>query len=68
MMCKFVSLTVTMEKQIKKLVSEFLVNLGIDFTDVEVEEVDEKNYRVNVTSEEPNLMIVHHGENLLEIQ
>lgn len=68
MTCKFVSLTVTMEKQIKKLVSEFLVNLSIDFTDVEVEEVSEKEYRVNVISEEPNLMIGHHGENLLAMQ
>lgn len=68
MRSKFVSLTVTMEKQIKKLVSEFLVNLGIDFTDVEVEEVHEKNYHVNVVSEEPNLMIGHHGENLTAIQ
>lgn len=57
-----------MEKQIKKLVSEFLVNLGIDFTDVEVETISEKELRVNVISEEPNLMIGHHGENLLAIQ
>ncbi|QQR55438.1 hypothetical protein IPG41_02690 [Candidatus Peregrinibacteria bacterium] len=57
-----------MEKQIKKLVSEFLVNLGIDFTDIEVEELGEKNYRINIISEEPNLMIGHHGENLLAMQ
>lgn len=57
-----------MEKQIKKLVSEFLVQLSIDFTDVEVEEHEENNYRVNVVSEEPSLMIGHHGENLLAMQ
>lgn len=56
------------EKQIKKLVSEFLVQLGIDFTDVEVEETEENNYRVNLVSEEPSLMIGHHGENLLAMQ
>jgi spoIIIJ-associated protein len=56
------------EKQIKKLVSDFLVQLGIDFTDVEVEEHEENNYRVNVVSEEPSLMIGHHGENLLAMQ
>jgi len=57
-----------MEKQIKKLVSEFLVQLGIDFTDVEVEERGDKNYRVNVISDEPNLLIGHHGENLQAMQ
>ena len=57
-----------MEKKIKKTVSEFLVKLSIDFTDLEVEEVDEKNYRINVVSEEPSLLIGHHGENLLAMQ
>ena len=57
-----------MEKQIKKIVSEFLVQLGIDFTDIEVEDLGEKNYRVNAVSEEPSLMIGHHGENLLSMQ
>lgn len=57
-----------MEKQIKKLVSEFLVKLGIDFTDIEVEETEPNNYRVNSVSEEPSLLIGHHGENLLAMQ
>ncbi len=57
-----------MDKQIKKIVSEFLVHLGIDFMDVEIEELDDKNFRVNVLSEEPNLLIGHHGENLQAMQ
>lgn len=57
-----------MEKQIKKWVSEFLVKLGIDFMDLEVEMIDENNYRVNVLSEEPSLLIGHHGENLISMQ
>jgi spoIIIJ-associated protein len=57
-----------MEKQIKKLVSEFLVALGIDFTDIQIELREEKNYRVNAVSEEPNLLIGHHGENLVAMQ
>lgn len=57
-----------MEKQIKKLVSEFLVKLGIDFTDIEVDETEAKNYHVNAVSEEPSLLIGHHGENLLAMQ
>src|SRR3989338_4660325 len=65
---KLESLITNMEKQIKKLVSEFLVKLGIDFTDIEVEESEPKNYRVNSVSEEPSLLIGHHGENLLAMQ
>lgn len=57
-----------MEKKIKKIVSEFLVKLGIDFTDLEVEKIDKENYRINVISEEPSLLIGHHGENLLAMQ
>lgn len=57
-----------MEKKIKPLVSEFLVHLGIDFTDLETEAIDESNYRVNVVSEEPSLLIGHHGENLQAMQ
>lgn len=52
-----------MEKKIRKLISEFLVHLGIDFTEVQVEQLDETNYRVNVISEEPSLLIGHHGDN-----
>ncbi len=54
-----------MDKQIKKLVSEFLVHLGIDYADLDVEKRDKKDYRVNVVSEDPSLLIGHHGENLL---
>ena len=57
-----------MEKQIKQLISEFLVHLGIDFTEVEIETNEEHNYRVNVISDEPSLLIGHHGENLQAMQ
>lgn len=57
-----------MEKQIKLIVPQFLVHLGIDFTDIEVFKVDDKNYRVNVVSDEPSLLIGHHGENLQAMQ
>lgn len=57
-----------MEKKIKNIISQFLVHLGIDFTDVEVELMEDALYRVNVISDEPSLMIGHHGENLQAIQ
>ena len=57
-----------MEKKIKALASQFLVHLGIDFTDVEIHVLDEKNFRLNVVSDSPNLLIGHHGENLMAMQ
>lgn len=57
-----------MESRLKKLVSEFLVHLGIDFADIEVERLDDKNFRVNISSEEPSLLIGYHGENLQGMQ
>jgi spoIIIJ-associated protein len=57
-----------MEKKIKLIVSEFLVHLGIDFTDVEVTKKDDNQFYVNVTSEQPSLLIGHHGENLQAMQ
>jgi spoIIIJ-associated protein len=57
-----------MEKHIKKAVSEFLVHLGIDFTDVEIDDLGENQFRVNVVSDEPSLLIGHHGENLQAMQ
>ncbi len=57
-----------MEKQIKAIASQFLVHLGIDYTDVEVHKIDDTNFRLNVVSDSPNLLIGHHGENLLAMQ
>lgn len=57
-----------MEKHIKTLISEFLVHLGIDFADLNVEKNSDGEFWVNITSEEPNLLIGHHGENLQAMQ
>lgn len=57
-----------METRIKKIISEFLVHLGLDFMDVDVEKTDDKTFRVNITSDDPSLLIGYHGENLLSMQ
>lgn len=57
-----------MDRQIKQLVSEFLVHLGIDFTDVEIEKIGDHDIKVNIVSEDPSLLIGHHGENLTAMQ
>ncbi len=57
-----------MEKDIKLIVSDFLVHLGIDFTEVQLEKIAEKHFRINIVSDEPSLLIGHHGENLQAMQ
>ena len=57
-----------MERQIKLLISEFLVHLGIDFSELEYEQTEDKVHRINVVSEDPSLLIGHHGENLSAMQ
>lgn len=57
-----------MEKEIKLFIQEFLVHLGIDFTDLDFESPSDKQIRVNVVSDEPSLLIGHHGENLIAMQ
>lgn len=57
-----------MEKDIKLFIQEFLVHLGIDFTDLELENLGEKKFRANVVSDKPSLLIGHHGENLVAMQ
>lgn len=56
------------EKQLKNLVSQFLVHLGIDFTDLEFEAQENGQYRINVVSNNPSLLIGHRGENLIAMQ
>ena len=50
-----------MEARIKRIVSEFSP-LGHDFTDVDVEKLEDGSFRINITSEDPSLLIGHHGE------
>ncbi len=57
-----------MEKNIKRFIQEFLVHLGIDFTDIELESLSDNKIRINVVSDQPSLLIGHHGENLIAMQ
>ncbi len=57
-----------MEKVIKKLVADLLVQLRLDFTEIEVDLEEENKIRVNIGAEDPSLLIGHHGENLGAMQ
>lgn len=58
-----------LEKTIKEKIILLLEHLGVDFDKVEVSYNEEKEiYRVNIESDEPSLLIGHHGETIGAIQ
>lgn len=57
-----------METLIQETVEEILRRLSTPFRRVRVEVKEENNYRVNIESEEPSLLIGHHGENIHALQ
>jgi spoIIIJ-associated protein len=57
-----------MDTVIQETVEEILTKLCTPFRKVRMEQQDNKTYRVNIESEEPSLLIGHHGENIYALQ
>lgn len=57
-----------MDILIQETVEEILTKLNTPFRKVRLEKLDETTYRANIESEEPSLLIGHHGENIHAIQ
>lgn len=57
-----------METIIQQTLEEILQKLNTPFRKVRIEKRDEKTFRVNIESEEPSLLIGHHGENIQALQ
>jgi len=57
-----------METLIQETVEEMLQKLSTPFRRVRVEVREDNTYRVNIESEEPSLLIGHHGENIHALQ
>lgn len=57
-----------MEKNIRSILANFLVKLGVDFTEVEVLKLEDKKFYANVMSNNPNRMIGRHGDHLNALQ
>lgn len=57
-----------MEILIQETVEELLNKLSTPFRRVRIEQQEEGMYRVNIESEEPSLLIGHHGENIHALQ
>ncbi|MFA5830171.1 MAG: R3H domain-containing nucleic acid-binding protein [Candidatus Gracilibacteria bacterium] len=57
-----------MESLIQETLQELLEKLSTPFRKIRIEKRDENTYRVNIESEEPSLLIGHHGENIGALQ
>lgn len=57
-----------METLIQETVEEILKRLSTPFRRVRVEVKENSTYRINIESEEPSLLIGHHGENIHALQ
>lgn len=57
-----------MDILIQETVEELLKKLNTPFRKVKIEKVDETTFRANIESEEPSLLIGHHGDNIHAMQ
>jgi spoIIIJ-associated protein len=57
-----------MDTLIQETLEELLNRLSTPFRKIRIEKRDETTFRANIESEEPSLLIGHHGENIYALQ
>ena len=57
-----------MDTIIRETLEEILQKLSTPFRKIRIEKRDDNTYRANIESEEPSLLIGHHGENIFALQ
>ena len=57
-----------MDILIQETIEQILTKLCTPFRKVRIEENGDSVYRVNIESEEPSLLIGHHGDNIFALQ
>jgi len=57
-----------MDTLIQETIEEILNRLSTPFRKIRIEKREDNTYRVNIESEEPSLLIGHHGENMQALQ
>ena len=58
-----------MEDQIHDILEGLFTKLGCSINKIRIEKAPEENsYKINLTTDNPNLMIGHHGENIGALQ
>jgi spoIIIJ-associated protein len=53
---------------IRENLEEILQKLSTPFRKIRIEKIDNNTWRANIESEEPSLLIGHHGENIFALQ
>ena len=56
------------EETLEELLTEILKKLGTDFKKVTVEEEENRNFTINIESDNPSLLIGYHGDNIQALQ
>jgi spoIIIJ-associated protein len=57
-----------MDTIIRETLEDILQRLSTPFRKIRIEKKDDNTYRANIESEEPSLLIGHHGENIFALQ
>lgn len=57
-----------METLIQETLEELLNKISTPFRKIRIEKKEDNVYRINIESEEPSLLIGHHGENIFALQ
>jgi spoIIIJ-associated protein len=57
-----------MDTLIQETLEEILNRLSTPFRKIRIEKKEENTFRINIESEEPSLLIGHHGENIYALQ
>ena len=57
-----------LERMILQTLEEFSKQVGMNITNIELSKSDEGTYRANIEAENANMLIGHHGENLISLQ
>ena len=57
-----------MDTQLQEIVEDMLNRLSTPFRKIKIEAKGENTFRINIESEEPSLLIGHHGENIFALQ
>lgn len=56
------------EDTLKEILEGILDKLGVDYSKIVVTEEENANFSINISSENPSLLIGHHGDNIQAIQ
>ncbi len=57
-----------LEEVLQETIKELLDKLAIDYSDIEITEEDKDSFNINIKSENPSILIGHHGNNIFALQ